>query len=83
MLTQPSDKTTRSEPAPESARLESLAEMATEESIVAIAVEGDPNCDYYLFKVISTEPEPLTENEENDNGTIVAGGCRILRGHFL
>ena len=35
------------------------------------------------FKVISTEPEPLTENEEDDYGTIIAGGCRILRGHFF
>ena len=46
MLIQPSDKTTRSEPAPESARVESIAEIATEGSIVAIAAEGEPNYDY-------------------------------------
>ena len=83
MLTQSSDKTTNSEPAHESARVESIAEMATEGSIVAIAAEGDPNYDYYLPKVISTEPELLTENEEDDYGTITADGYRILRGHFF
>ena len=85
MLTQPSDKTAKSEPAPESARVESIAEMVTEGSIVATATEGDPNYDCYLLKVISTdtEPELLTENEQHDYETIIAGGCRILIGHFL
>ena len=83
MLSLPSDKVTRSEPSPEATRVEGIAELVTEGSVVAVAAEGDPNYDHYLFQVTSQQPELLAKNEQDEYGAVVPKGCKVLTGHFF
>ena len=50
---------------------------------MAVAAEGDPNYDYYLLKITSQQPNLLDNTEQDDYGTVIPGGCKVLQGHLF
>ena len=45
--------------------------------------EGDPNYDHYLLKITSQQPELSDNTQQDDNGTAIPCGCKVLQGHFF